>query len=159
MFSSTEVTRSIMNRSSWMIQSYHILKDQSHRIHSEPKFIDDTILLRSRVLESSDPFWAEVHGWYNPTTFTGTEASGYILNKSSGMMQSHHIHGDRSLQIHFEQKFKDDTIPLHSRRPKSLDHFRTSVQGWYNPNTFSRTKVTGSVLDKCPRMIQYLFIL
>ena len=52
-------------------------------------------------------------------------------------MQSYHILGDQSLQI----------------------PFWTKVQGWCNPTTFSGTEVTGSILDRCPRMIQSLFIL
>ena len=54
---------------------------------------------------------------------------------------------------------RDDTIPLHSRIPRSSDHFRESAQGWYNPTTFLRTEVTWSIMDICPRMIQSLFIL
>ena len=54
---------------------------------------------------------------------------------------------------------QDDTIPLHSQRPRSSDHFRASAQGWYNPVMFSRTEVTRSIMDRCPRMIQSLFIL
>ena len=54
---------------------------------------------------------------------------------------------------------QDDAIPLHYRRPRYLDHFRVSAQGWYNPTMFSRTKVTRSIVDRCPRMIQSLFIL
>ena len=98
-----------------MIQSYNILGDRSLRI----------------------PFWTEVQGWCNPTTFSGTEASGYLS----------------------EPKFKDDAILPHSWGPKSLDLFWTDVPGWYNPSSFSMTEVTGSLLDKCPRMIQSLFIL
>ena len=87
---------------------------------------------RSRVPKSPYPFWTEVQGWYNPTTFTGTEISGYILNRGSGMMQSptfmggetsryifnwilgmiqsYHFHGGRDLRIHFEPRFRDDAI-------------------------------------------------
>ena len=142
-----------------MMQSYHVLEYQSHRIHSEPKFKDDTILPHSRGPRSPDTFWTEVQGWCNPTTFTGAKTSGYILNRSSGMMQSHHIHGGRDLQIHFELKFKDDAIPPNSWILKSRDLFWVDVPGWYNPSSFSSTEVIGSLLDRCPEMIQSLFIL
>ena len=75
------------------------------------------------------------------------------------MMQSYHILEDRGHWIYYRQMSQDDTIPLHSWRPRSPDHFRESSQGWYNPNTFSRTKVTRSIMDRCPMMIQSLFIL
>ena len=136
---------------------------------------------RSWVPKSPDLFWTEVQGWYNPTTFMGTEISRYILKQGSGMMQSnhihggqnirirfeprfkddaiHHFHGGRDLRIHFEPKFRDDAIPPHSRGPRPLDTFWTEVKGWCNPTTFLRTKVTESILDKCPRMIQSLFII
>ena len=81
---------------------------------------------------SPDPFWTEVQGWYNPATFSMTE-----------------VHRIRS-----EPKFKDDTILLHSRWSRSPDHFWTYVLGWYNPSSFLKTKVSGSLLDICPRMIQ-----
>ena len=54
-FLSTEVTRSILNRGSQMIQSYHVLEYQSQWIHSEPRFKDDTIL-PSQWPKSPDPF-------------------------------------------------------------------------------------------------------
>ena len=98
-----------LNRSSRMMQSFHILRDRSLRI----------------------PFWTEVQGWCNPTTFSRTEASGYILNKSSRMIQSYHILEYRIHRSHSEQNFKHDTILPHSRVPKSLDPFWTKVQGWY----------------------------
>ena len=87
---------------------------------------------RSRVPKSPDLFWTEVQGWYNPTTFSMTE-----------------VHWIRS-----EPKSKDDTILPHSRWPKSPDHFWTYVPGWYNPSSFSKTEVSGSLLGKCPGMIQ-----
>ena len=107
-------------------------------------------------------------------------------------------------QIHSELKFKDDTILLPSRWLKftgsilnqisrmiqschllddwsSPDPLWTKVQGWYNPTTFSMTKVhrihsepefkddtilphyrpkfTWSLLDICLGMIQSLLIL
>ena len=75
----------------------------------------------------------------------GAETSRYILNRSSRMMQSHHIHEDRSHRIYFGQMSQDDTIPLHSRGPRSSDHFWTDVPGWYNPSSFSRTEFSGSL--------------
>ena len=126
----------------WQInqqQSYHVLEYQSHWIHYEQKFKDDTILPRSRVPKSPDPFWTKVQGWYNPTTFSSTEVTRSILNKSSRMIQSYHVLEYRSHRIHSEQNFKDDTILPHSRGPKSPDHFRTNVQGWYNPYFFLET--------------------
>ena len=159
MFSSTEVTRSILNRSSRMIQSYHIHGDRDLRIHFEPRFRDDAILPLSRGPRPPDTFWTEVQGWCNPTTFMRVKTSRYILNRSSGMMQSYHIHGGWDLRIHFEPKFRDDAIPPHSWRPKSPNLFWTDAPGWYNPSSFSRTKVTGSLLDRCPGMTQSLFIL
>ena len=125
-----------------MMQSYHIHGDRNLRIHSEQKFRDDAIPPHSwgpslwihfeqnfkddaipphsRGLKPLDTFWTEVQEWCNPTTLTGTEASGYILNRCSGMMQSHHTHGDRRLWIHFEQKFRDDAIPPHCYGEKFL---------------------------------------
>ena len=75
------------------------------------------------------------------------------------MMQSYHILEDQGHRIYYGQMSQDDTIPLHSRRPRSPDHFREGAQGWYNPITFSMTEVTGSIMDRCPGMIQSLFIL
>ena len=121
-----------------MIQSCHLLDDQS----------------------SSDLFWTEVQGWYNPATFSMIEFhqirskskfkdytilphsrwskfTGFVLNRSPRMKQSCHLLDDQS----------------------SPDPFWTKFQGWYNPTTFSMTKVTGSLLDICPGMIQSLFIL
>ena len=142
-----------------MIQSHHILKDRSHQIHSELKFMDYTIPPPSREPNPSDLLWTEVHGWYNPTTFLRTEVIGSILNKSSRLIQSYQIIEYLNHRIHSEQKLKDDTILLRSRVPKSPDLFWTEVQGWYNPTTFLRTEVTGSVLNKCSGMIQSHHIL
>ena len=75
------------------------------------------------------------------------------------MIQSRHVLVDWGHQIYYGQMSQDDTIPLHSRRPRSPDHFRASSQGWYNPITFLRTEVIGSIMDRCPKMIQSLFIL
>ena len=92
--------------------------------------------------------------WYNTTTFMGIKSSRYIFNRSSGMLQSHHIHGDWSLWIHFEQKFRDDAIPPHSWGPKPLDTFWTEVQGWCNPTTFTGTKASRYILNRCSWMMQ-----
>ena len=90
-----------------------------HRIHSEPKFKDDTILPPSRwpkftgsVLNRSprmiqschllddrsspDPFWTKVQRWYNPSTFSMAE-----------------VHRIRS-----KPNSKDDTILPPSQWPK-----------------------------------------
>ena len=165
-----------------MMQCYHILEYWSHRIHSEPKFKDDTILPPSQWPKSPDPFRIEVHRWYNPTTFSRIEVIGSVLNRSSRMIQYYHILEDWSLRIPFwtevqgwcnpatfwgtkasgylyEPNFKDDAIPLHSLGPKSPDLFWTDVRGWYNPSSFSRIKVTRSLLNKIPGMIQSLLIL
>ena len=108
------------------------LMTEVHRIHSEPKFKDDTILPPSRWLNftrfvlnrsprmiqsyhllddwsSPDPFWIEFQGWYNPGTFS--------------MIKFH--------RIHFEPKSKDNAILPHS---------------WW-------LKFTGSILNWIPRMI------
>ena len=114
---------------------HHILEDQSLRIplwtevqgwcnpttfsgtkasgyHSELKFKDDRILAHSRGPRSPDTFWTEVQGWCNPTTFTGAKTSRYILNRSSGMMQSLFILEDQGHWITLGQVPRDDTIPL-----------------------------------------------
>ena len=57
-FSSTEVTGSILNWGSRMIQSYYLLDDRS----------------------SPDPFWTKVQGWYNPTTFSMTEITKSLMD-------------------------------------------------------------------------------
>ena len=133
-------------------------------------------------LNSTNHFRTKVQGWCDPTTFLRTEVTGSILNKSSRMIQSYHILEYWSHQIHYEPRFKDDTILLHSRGLKSpnavkdkcpgiiqphhiLDdqshriQFRTNVQGWYNPTTFSKTEVTRSILNKSSGMIQSHHIL
>ena len=118
-------TGSVLNRSSRMIQSYHIHRDRDLQIHFEPRFRDDAILPLSRGPRPPDTFWTEVQGWCNPplsrgprppdtfwtevqgwcnpTTFMGAETSRYILNRGSRMMQSHHIHEERSHRIYFGQ--------------------------------------------------------
>ena len=115
-----------------MMQSYHIHRDKNIWIHFEPRFKDDAIPPHSRGPRPPDTFWTEVHGWCNPplsrgprpldtfwtevqgwcnpTTFIRTEISRYILNRGSGMMQSHHFHGGQDLWIHFEPRFRDDAI-------------------------------------------------
>ena len=75
------------------------------------------------------------------------------------MMQSYHILEDQGHWIYYGQMSQDDTIPLHSWRPRSPDHFRESYQEWYNPITSLMIEVTGSIMDRCPEMIQSLFIL
>ena len=95
-----------------MIQSFHILDDQS----------------------TPDPFWTEVQGWYNPVTLSMTE-----------------VH-----QIYYGHMSWDDTIPLHSRRPRSPDHFRASSQGWYNPTTTSLLPLSGKVFPNHTKSVQTL---
>ena len=96
-FLSTEVTGSILNRGSRMIQSYYLLDDRS----------------------SPDLFWTKVQGWYNPITFSMIEFHrirsepkskddtilppsqwpkfiGSVLNRSPRMIQSYHLLDDRS---------------------------------------------------------------
>ena len=142
-----------------MMQSYHILKDQSHQIHSEQKFKDDTILPRSQVSKSLDPFLTKVQVWYNPTTFSSTEVTRSILSKISRMIQSYHVLEYRSHWIHSKKIFKDDTILPRYRVWKSPDPFWTKFQGWYNPTTFLSTELIGSILNKSSRMIQSNHIL
>ena len=139
--------------------STHVPKYWSHWIRSEPKFKDDTILPHSRGPRSPDTFWTEVQGWCNPTTFMKTEVTGSILDRCPRMIQSLFILEDRGHWITFGQMSRDDTIPIHSQRPRSLDHFRENAQEWYNPTTFSRTKVTRYILDRCHKMIQSLIII
>ena len=153
-----------------MVQSHHILEDQSLWINSEQKFKDDTIPLHSRGEKSLDQFWTKVQGWYNPSWFSRTKVTGSVLNKISWMIQSHHILKDRSHQIHFEQEFRDyiipphswgpkspshfrrmfkeDTIFLHSWIHKSMDHFRTNVHGWYTPTATSALDISREGLSE-----------
>ena len=156
-------TGSILNRGSWMMQSYHLLDDQSspdpfwtevhgwcnpttfsmtevHRIHSELRFMDDAILPPSRwpnftesildiclgMIQSSDPFWTKVHGWYNPTTFSMTEVTGSILDISPRMIQS-------------------------------PDLFRESAQGWYNPTATSLLPLSGKVFPNHTKLVSKVF--
>ena len=86
----------------------------------------------SWVPKSSDSFWTKVQGWYNTTTFSRTKVIGSILDRCPRMIQSLFILDDRGHRITSRHMPQDDTIPLHSRRSRSLDHFR----------------------EWCPRMIQ-----
>ena len=118
--------------------------------------------------KSLDLFWTEVQGWYNPTTFWMTKVhwirsepkfkddtilphswwpkfTRSILNRSSRVIQSFFILDDRGHRITSGHMSWDDTIPLHSRRLRSSDHFREISKGWYNPNSISRTEVTRSL--------------
>ena len=168
-----------------------------HRIHSEPKSKNDTILPPSLwrkftgsiqdifpgMIQSLDLFWAKVHGWYNPTTFSMTEVhrirskpnfkddtilppsrwpkfTGSVLNRSPRMIQSCHLLDDRSSPDPFWTKIQGWYNPTTFLMTEvTLDTFWTEGQGWYNPTTFLMTEVTGSLLDICPGMIQSLFIL
>ena len=47
-----------------------------YRVTNDPSFRNYGINTCSRVPKSPDPFWTEVQGWYNPTTFTETEIYG-----------------------------------------------------------------------------------
>ena len=127
------------------------------RICSEPKFKDDTILPPSRWLKSLDPFWIEVHGWYNPTTISMTQVTGSILNWSSWMIQSYHILDDRGHLITSGHMSRDDTIPLHSRGLRSLAHFRASAQGWYNPTATSLLPLFGKVFLNHTKLVSKVF--
>ena len=153
------------------MQSYHIVNNWGHRICSELRFKDDTILPCSWVPNSPDPFWTEVHGWYNPTTFSMTEVhrihsrhmsqddtiTRSILNRGSWMIQSYHILYDRSHQIHSGHKSRDDTIPLHSQILRSSGHFWASSQGWYNPTATSLLPLSGKVFLNHTNIISKVF--
>ena len=146
-----------MNRGSRMIQSCYVLEYRSHRIHSEPKFKDHTILLRSRVLKSPDPFWTKVQGWYNPATFSMTEVTRSLLDICPGMIQSLFILEDRGLWITLEHMSWDDTIPVHSRWPRPLDHFRADAQGWYNPTATPLLPLSRKVFPKNTKLVSKVF--
>ena len=140
-----------------MMQSYHLLDDLSHRIRSEPKFKDDTILPPSRWLKSPDPFWTKFQGWYNPTTFSRTEVTGSILSRGLRMIQSYHILEDWSHRIHYGQMSQDDTIPLHSRGPRSPDLLWTDVSGWYKPTATSLLPLTRKVFLNNTKLVLKVF--
>ena len=128
-------TRSILNWSPRMIQSYHLLDDQS----------------------SLDHFWTYVLGWYNPSSFSKTEVSRSLLGKFPGMIPSHHILDDWSHRITSGHMSRDDTIPLHSRRPRSPGHFWASAQGWYNPTATSLLPLSGKTLSNHTKLISKVF--
>ena len=157
-FTGAETSRYILNRSSGMMQSYHFHGGRDLWIHFEPRFRDDAIhhFHRGRDLWinfepkfKDDAILPLSRGLRPPDT----------LNQNLWMMQSHFILEDRGLHINLGQVPRDDTIPLHSRIPRSPDHFWASAQGWYNPTTFSMTEVTESLLDIFLGMVLSLFIL
>ena len=86
-----------------------------------------------------------------------TEVIGSILNRSSRMIQSCHILNDRSHQMYYGHMSWDDTIPLHSLGPKSLDHFRTSVQRWYNPIATSLLPLSRKVFSNNTKLVSKVF--
>ena len=116
---------------------HHFHRGRDLQIHFEPKFRDDAIPPHSRRPKSPDLFWTDVLGWYNPSSFSRTEVTESLLDICPRMIQSLHILDDRSHRITSGHMSWDDTIPLHSRRPRSPGHFRESVQGWYNPTATS----------------------
>ena len=140
-----------------IIGSTHVLEYRIHRIHSEPKFKDDTILPHSRGPRSPDtfwtevqgwcnpttflmtevtldPFWTEVQGWYNPATFSMTEVTpDPFWTEVQGWYNPAAFSMTKLHWIRSKPKFKDDTIIPHSRESRSLDTFWTEVQGWCNP--------------------------
>ena len=141
-----------------MIQSHHIHGGRDLHIHFEPRFRDDAIPSHSQGPRPLDTFWTEVQGWCNPPLSRGRDLRIHFeLRFRDDAI--HPFHRGRDLRIHFEPKFKDDAIPPHSWGPRPSDTFWTEVQGWCNPTTFMKTEVTRSILDRCPRMIQSLFIL
>ena len=103
------------------------LMTKFHRIHSEPKFKDDTILPHSRWPKSQDHFRESAQGWYNPTSFLKAEVSESLLDICPKMIQSLFILKDRGLQITLGQVPRDDTIPLqHHYSPFRGRSFRTT---------------------------------
>ena len=107
----------------------------------------------SWVLESPDPFWTEVQGWYNPTTFTGTEISGYILNWGLGMMQAYHFHGGWDLRIHFEPRFRDDAIH-HFHGADTSRYILNQGSGMMQSTTFMRAETFEYILNRSSGMMQ-----
>ena len=102
----SKFTGSILNWIPRMIQSYHLLDDQSspdpfwtevqgwyniatlsmtevHRITSRHMSQDDTIPLHSRILRSSDHFRESSQGWYNPTTTSLLPLSGKVFSNNT----------------------------------------------------------------------------
>ena len=179
------------------MQSYHLLDDRSspNPFWTEVQgWYNPTTFSMTKV--TLDLFWTIVQGWYNPSTLSMTEVhrirfepkskddtilppswwpklTGSVLNQSSRMIQSYHFLEDRSHWIHYGHMSQDDAITgsilnqgswmiqsYHLLDDRSSPNpFWTEFQGWYNPTTFLRTKVTGSIMDICPGMIQSLFIL
>ena len=72
-------------------------------------------------------------------------------------MQSCFFLGDISLRITLGQVSRDDTISLLSRRQKSTDHFRTSVQGWYNPTATSLLPLSRKVFLNNTKLVTKVF--
>ena len=161
-----------------MIQSYHVLEYRSHRIHSEQKFTNDTILPRSRGPKSLNPFWTKVQGWYNPTTFSRIKVTGSILDRCPGMIQSLFILEDRGHQITFGQMSrddkslfilkdqghritlgkvpKDDTIPLqHHYFPFWERSFRTIPSLSWKCSNFTRDRGFISTSTTCSSVLTY----
>ena len=73
------------------------------------------------------------------------------------MIQSFHILEDRSHWITSGQISQDDTIPLHSRGSKSPNHFRTSVQEWYNPTATSLLPLSRKVFLNNTNLVSKAF--
>ena len=133
----------------------------------------------SQVSKSPDPFWTKFQGWYNPTTFSMIEVhqicsepkskddtilppsrwpkfTGSILNQSSRMIQSCHIL-DEVHRITSRHMSQDDTIPLHSQRLRSPDHFWTYVPGWYNPIATSLLPLSRKVFPNHTKLVSKVF--
>ena len=108
-----------------------------HWICSEPKSKDDTILPPSR--------WPKFTGSVLNRSPRMIQSFHLLDDRSSRMIQSCYILDDRGHWITSGHMSQDDTIPLHSQGPRSLDHFRVCVKGWYNPTSFSRIEVPGSL--------------
>ena len=136
-----------------MMQSYHILKDRATGLITGES-VPITLGRCPRMMQS--------YHILDDRSYTGS-----VLNRSSRMIQSCHILDDRSHHITSGHMSQDDTIPLHSQRLRSSDHFRASSQGWYNPTTFSTTEVTRLItgesvpitLGLSPRTMQSYHIL
>ena len=77
--SMTEITGSILNQGSRMIQSYNYLDDRNHQFHFGPMSRDDTIPLHSWGPRSPDHFRESSQGWYNPTTTSLLPLSGKVF--------------------------------------------------------------------------------
>ena len=126
----------ILNRSSGMMQSYHFHRGRDLQIHFESRFRDDAIhhFHGGRDLQIHfEPRFRDdtIHH------FHGGRDLQIHFEPRFGDDAIHHFHGGQDLRIHFEPKFRDDAILPHSWGPRP-------------PDTF---------LDRCPGMIQSLFIL